>query len=804
MKLSNLILPAGLMVLISLQASCGKKPLSLSEKNIDKIVAAMTREEKAHFVVGMGQKEVIDSTTQLEIAAREEMVPGCAGFTYPIPRLGIPAIVFADGPAGPRISPVRKGSDDTFYCTGWPVGILLSSTWDPETVRLAGRGIGNETLEYGIDVILAPGVNIMRSPLCGRNFEYYSEDPLLTGRIAAAYVDGVQEAGVGTSIKHFAVNNQELNRLSNDSRVTPRAVREIYLKGFEIAVKESQPWTLMSSYNYLNGVYTSESSDLLTCILRDEWGYEGAVITDWGGGNDAAAQIRAGNNFIAPGTDAAYRQIIAALEDGSLDERDLDVSVKAVLKLIVKTPRFRGYVPSDKPDLAAHAADARKAAVEGMVLLKNDGGALPLKEGAVTALFGANSYKLLAGGTGAGDVNKAYTVNLDEGLTKAGFTLEEGLDAAYRSHVAAENERLAPLNEKRGWWFGDLLLDEMPEKVLDKQLALAVKNAGTAVVTIARQSGEGRDHLPEEGDFMLGKEEFSLLSKVSEAFHAAGKKVVVVLNTGAVLETASWKGLADAILLAWQPGQEAGYAIADILSGKVNPSGKLPVTFPESYASVPSQNFPLLRLPDAKNGSWWHHKKGMRWYDQKDIDYTDYLEDIYVGYRYYSTFGVGVSYPFGYGLSYTDFTYGEPSLKKVNGGWEVSVDVTNSGEAAGREIVELYSTPCFSGDYPTMELRTFAKTGLLAPGETETVVLKVGVDDLASYDEASHAMVTRAGGYVLSVARNVEDVCGKVEVSVDRDISREVNDVLHPRNADGSPSDRPLYIDGGEKISNGK
>ena len=757
---------------LAVLSACGPNVPQLGKSSLDDVIGAMTLEEKAHIVVGTGMAGFSGDSTV--IGATRKLVPGAAGTTYPIDRLGIPAVVLADGPAGLRIDPIREGDSATYYCTHFPIGTLLSSTWNQELVESVGQAIGNEVLEYGVDVLLGPALNIHRNPLCGRNFEYYSEDPVVAGKIAAAYVRGVQSNGVGTSIKHFAVNNQETNRMATDAHVSPRALREIYLKGFEIAVKESAPWTVMSSYNYLNGTYTSESKELQTTMLRDEWGFKGMVMTDWFGGKDAVAQMEAGNDMLQPGLPKQYEAIVKGVQDGSLDEAVLDRNVKRILEMILQSPHFKGYKYSNKPDLKAHASVTRQSATEGMVLLKNDNNALPLAAGVKNvALFGCTSYDFIAGGTGSGNVNRAYTVSLLDGLKNAGYVVDEALKDSYEAYLKAEKERLS--KNKKEQFMPEVRPAEMTvsAQVIREQAA----KADVALVTLGRISGEFLDRMV--ADFNLTKEEQYLLKAVSDAFHAVGKKVVVVLNIGGVIETASWKSAPDAILCAWQAGQEGGNSVADVLSGKVSPSGKLPMTFPVKFEDAASSaNFPIdIRASiDLVN-------KGEKKNDVRNVDYTDYEEDIYVGYRYFDSFGKEVSYPFGYGLSYTDFAYDKAAIQADNGVYTVSVEVKNTGKTAGKEVVQLYvSAPdAASANKPEKELKAFAKTKELEPGEAVVVTLKVNAADLASYDEAASAWTVTPGNYKFLIGSSSRDIQATLEAEAEA-LTSQTNNILNLQN----------------------
>ena len=754
--------------------SCGPKgDPQLGKDSLDKVIAAMTIEEKAHLLIGTGMSG--DTGNDPVIGMTQNIVPGAAGTTYPIERLGIPAIVLADGPAGLRINPTREGDDQTYYCTHFPIGTLLASTWNQELVESVGQSIGNEVLEYGADVLLAPALNIHRNPLCGRNFEYYSEDPVVSGKIAAAYIKGVQSNGVGTSVKHFAVNSQETNRMSNDAQVAPRAIREIYLKGFEIAVKDAAPWTVMSSYNYLNGTYTSESPELLTTILRDEWGYKGMVMTDWFGGTNTKAQMIAGNDMLQPGRPSQYTDLVELMTSGEIDMQVIDRNVKRILELILQSPKFKGYEYSNKPDLKAHADVTRQSATEGMVLLKNDANTLPLAADVKkVAVFGNTTYNFIAGGTGSGNVNRAYTVSLLDGLKNAGYTVDESLKSTYLAHIAKEQARIDAAIDPNDM-FAAFSPKPLPVEFLpsNKQLAEMVKNNDVALITIGRTSGEFLDRYV--ADFHLFEAENKLIKTVCDAFHAAGKKVAVVLNIGGAIETASWKAMPDAILCAWQAGQEGGNSVADVLKGNASPSGKLTMTFPVNFTDHgSSSNFPI---DEVANTNIINNVKTS--FDRKNVDYTVYEEGIYVGYRWFDSHNLEVSYPFGYGLSYATFEYSNPTIKAGKKETTVSVVVKNTGSYAGKEVVQLYvSAPAGKLDKPVQELKAFAKTAELQPGDSQMVTFVVNNEDLASFDEAQSAWVVDAGTYQFHIGASSRDIKATLAADVKGSV-KKAHDVLN-------------------------
>jgi beta-glucosidase len=735
-----------LLVLLLGKGVLAQQPMPQLGKNpIPEVVAAMTLEEKVSILVGPGMNMPGMNMPGMgggTISETQKRVPGAAGVINGIPRLGIPSVVVCDGPSG--VHPFNVGFSRAYYATAWPTATLLASSWDTTLVKQVGSTFGKEAKEYGIDIVLGPGMNIHRNPLGGRNFEYYSEDPLITGSLAGAMINGIQSNGVGTSPKHFMANNQESNRNTVNTIVSERALREIYLRGWEIMVKQSNPWTIMSSYNLVNGPYTSENKELLTTILRDEWGFKGLVMTDWFGGRNPVAQQEAGNNLIMPGTPVIVKTILEGVRSGKLDEKVLDKNVAGILSIIMSTPTYAGYKYSDHPDLKANARVARTAAAESIVLLKNQGGTLPVAPGTSVAVLGNNGYELIAGGTGSGDVTRMYTVSLSEGLFKGGFIVHPELQLAYTGYLETENAKRPKKSPFEEFFSPHTPINEYP--IADELLARAATQSAIAIVGIGRNAGEGTDRKV-DGNYYLTDAEKTFIKRVSSAFHAQNKKVVVVFNVASVTDVSQWQNDVDAIVLAYHPGLEGGNALADIISGRVNPSGKLASTFPAAYADDPTgKNFPGKEFSDRiVQGAF-----GQKAFEAEVV----YEEGVYVGYRFYNTFGVKPAYEFGYGLSYTEFNYSPLKLgaAEFNQSITATITITNAGKVAGKEVVQLYlSAPATKLDKPAAELKGFTKTRLLQPGESQTVTFTLHPMDLASYATKLSTWVADAGTYTVRV-----------------------------------------------------
>lgn len=751
MKRLTLGIVATAVLLLGRQAAFAQAAApQLGKDPIADIVKSMTLEEKAKVVVGKGfsmpglNMGAVDNTP--------DKFQTISGHTIPQPKYGIPSIGMADGPSGiHRFVMTKQDSAQNLFSTAWPVGTLLASSWDTALVHKVGVAFGQEIKSYGLDFILGPGANIHRNPLGGRNFEYYSEDPVISGNMAASIINGIQSNGVGATIKHFAANNQETDRNSVNEIISQRALREIYLRNFEIAIRKSQPWAVMSSYNLINGTYTSESNDLITKVLRDDWGFKGFVMTDWFGGKDAVAQMNAGNNLLMPGSPAQVKAIIEGVKSGKISEEQLDKNVEGILRVFLKTVTFTNYPYPNKADLKGHALISRRAAAESMVLLKNSDHALPFKKaGTSVALFGDHGYDLIAGGTGSGDVNKPYAVSLAEGLVNGGYKLDETVAQAYKGYLAD----YAKKHPKKG------LLQELmnptpfaPEYNFDAgSIGQKADADDLAIIYIGRNAGEGNDRKVAD-DYQLTSLEKDMITNVSNAFHAKHKPVIAVLNIGGVIDVAQFRDQVDAILLAWQPGEEGGNAITDVLSGKINPSGKLATTFPMAYTDVPSaKSFPGKEFPE---------KATMSVVGRSVPAEVTYTEGIYVGYRYYNTFKIKPAYEFGYGLSYTRFAYSglKLSSKTFTGRLTATVTVTNTGKVAGKEVVELYlAAPAKTMDKPAEELKAFGKSRLLKPGESQTLTFALRAKDLASFDTAQSAWVADAGQYIVKIGASSEDI----------------------------------------------
>lgn len=685
---------------------CAQFPQLKDEASIDSVIAAMTLEEKAAMVTGAGRNS---SAT----------IDGAAGATFPIPRLNIPQLNFADGVAGVRVGgPVTGGK--IRYSTAFPAPIAMAATWDPAIVQKLGATLGNEASTLGFDMILGPAINIQRSPLNGRNFEYYTEDPVLNARIANAFIVGVQSQGVGAVVKHFVASNQETRRFTINQLIAPRALQEIYLPGFHYVVTHAKPWGVMSAYPMINGTPVTESLFLLQEILRDQWKFDGLVMSDWDAISNPVAALKAGNDLNMPG--APYytsnhfikkgqrpaEVILSALRHGEITTRQIDERIKNVLKAVLKTHAFTrpGVTPSNITPQQAdkHAQLARQIATEATVLLKNSDAALPLPAATRIALFkpGDKNFYLTGGGSAEVHIDPQRQVGLEAGLRAANFQLTE--------HAANDPDALT----------------------------LIAKQNDVALIVLSRTVSEGADRFT----MAMLPEELKAIRDVAAAFHRVNKKLILLLNIGAPVEIADWQAQVDAMLLVWLPGQEAGNAIADILSGKANPSGKLPQTFPKKLADTAAYG----NFPGTVSG-------------------VNYGEGIYVGYRYHDSKQIEPAYPFGFGLSYTTFTYQACAVatarqfdidKQQN--IDACVQVTNRGKRAGKEVVQLYVRDEASRlDRPFQELKAFQKVDLAA-GESKEVHFTLDKSAFSYFDNDLSHWIVESGKFHLAIGSSSRDI----------------------------------------------
>jgi beta-glucosidase len=645
----------------------------------------------------------------------EEKASLCLGsdfwHTARAPRLGIPAITLSDGPHGLRRQPDEGdhvGVSGSLPATCFPTASALASSFEPELVRRVGEAIGEEALAQDVQVVLGPGLNIKRSPLCGRNFEYFSEDPLVSGALGAALVEGIQSKGVGTSVKHFAANNQETDRLRVSADVDERTLREIYLPGFEHVVTRARPWTVMCAYNRINGTYASEHSWLLTDVLRGEWGFDGLVMSDWGAVHDRVAALAAGLDLeMPPDLGVSDAAIVAAVRAGELDEALLDQAVGRVLQLVDRAGPPGGA--HERFDADAHHVLARAAAADCAVLLKNAGPVLPLqpRRGETLAVIGEFARTPRFQGAGSSQVNPT---RVDVALDELRAAVPDGVEVAF-----------AP-----GFGIGDT---ESDEALGAEAVALAAR-ADTVVAFLglpAADESEGFDRAHME----LPASQTALLPRLAEA----NPRLVVVLSNGSAVRLSDWEHHAAAVLECWLSGQAAGGAIADVLLGAVNPSGRLAETLPLRLEDTPSYlNFP------------------------GEAGHVRYGEGVFVGYRGYDALDRDVSHPFGHGLSYTSFGYDELRATVNGSSVEVTCRMTNTGERRGKEVAQLYvGDPEASVARPPRELKGFAKVDL-EPGEFETVAFRVDARDLSYWSPAVGDWVLEPGEFTLAVGASSRDL----------------------------------------------
>lgn len=661
-------------------------------------------------------KDIASLVSQMTLEEKAALVTGASAWTTtPVERLDIPELLMSDGPHGVRRVPdVHALGAPSLPATCFPTAALLASTWDRELLYAMGQALAEEAIALGVGVLLGPGVNMKRTPLCGRNFEYFSEDPFLAGELAASLVQGVQSKGVGTSLKHYAANNQETQRMRIDAVVDERALREIYLPAFERVVKQARPWTVMCAYNKLNGTYCSEHPQLLTQILKEEWGFEGLVVSDWGAVHDRVKALQAGLDLEMPGPRPHRTQaVIDAVKSGKLDEAVLDEAVRRVLQIVFRaaeTPKGGSF------DVAGHHALARRVAAEGMVLLKNNG-ILPLTHPQRIAVIGRAAKEPHFQGGGSSHINPTQVDSpFDELQARAGDAV-----LTYCPGYPADDS------------FDQALIDEA---------VTAAQAAEVALLYIALPSykeSEGYDR----ADLDLTRQQVALIQAVS----AVQPRCVVILHNGSAVVMSEWIEGVAAVLEAWMMGQAGGGAIADILYGVVNPSGKLAETFPVRLVDTPAHlNFP------GENGQ------------------VRYGEGLYIGYRYYDAKQVAPLFPFGHGLSYTTFAYSNvrvsaSTFRDVDG-VTLSVDVTNTGRRAGKEVVQVYvrDRRC-SLQRPPKELKGFAKVEL-QPGETKTVTIPLDFRAFAFWHPGHKQWVTEDGEFDLLIGASSADIRAQATVTL--------------------------------------
>ncbi|MCB2294557.1 glycoside hydrolase family 3 C-terminal domain-containing protein [Clostridium algoriphilum] len=760
-----------------------------NEASIPAVINEMTLQEKATLLGG----------------SKIKPLAGAAGSTQAIARLNIIGTSLSDGPAGIRITAKPAGFTDSQgnqavrNATWWANGSARASTWNTSLQNQMGTAWGKEMYFFGNDLLLGPGMNIQRYALNGRNFEYYSEDPLLTGKTGIAEVNGIQSQGVGTTVKHYAANNQENGRSNLPETISTRALREIYLRGFEYVVEGAQPWSIMTSYNQINGVSTAANPELLKSVLRTDFGFKGFAMTDWGGqGNASYWPAQAGNNvhssLVKAGNDLSMpsgnpTNIIAGLDSKFITMSNVDTSVKKILEYVIKTPAFKGVTVSTEPSpyTSENLEIANNVAVESMTLLKNDTinkkhlvqikgkdsgvnnkQSLPIKGKNIIAI-GTGNDNMVRGGSGSGSTNADTTnsLQLPAALSALGKTVINSTSSTYNfpqvdSVIGATD------------MFTGISTINKEIQVSDTQMVDLVRGKDAAVMTLRGDSGEGSDIKDIKGAYYLSDAERALINTASVKCRAAGVPFIIVMNMGAPIEMDSWRDKADAILFAWEPGVVLGRPVAEVLTGAANPSGKLSTTFPVNVKGYYNNGTKLLPYSSAEDN--FGSTTG-----------TTYDEGIYVGYRYYDKYKVPVSYEFGYGKNYSTFDYkklklNSSSFTNSKSILNVTLDVKNTSSVNGKEVTELYvGAPGKSMDKPVKELKGFAKTNVLSKNKKQTLNFNLDAMSLASFDEKRSAWVIEPGNYKVYAAASSKDIRQTAKFNVPREIVvKTVSNVLKP------------------------
>lgn len=779
---------ASLMALVVIFPFYSLNAQKINASVVDKIRSSLTVNEKVALLVGA--QEVLSE----EMTAKKAQPSNVSGWAYSNAIAGekINTVTFAPANGG-----LASATHPDLKTTAFPMPSVLSSSWNTELMKEVGAAMAKEALQAGVDVLLAPSANVLRNPLEGRNTEYFSEDPILVAHLASAMIKGMQAQGVQVCLKYWCVDNQEANRTNVNVLLDQRTLREFYLRTFEKVVKECQPWGIMAAYPKLNGVYQTEDAGLLKNVLREQWKYEGVVVSDFYAGQNVLKQVSAGTDVLLPGSKAQYDELLAAVQSGKITEEQLDKAVGRWIEAMLQTPSCN-KMKKTAPDMKAHAELARRAAGESIVLLKNMDECLPLKDARIKKIgfYGIASYHFVQGD---GSVHATEYTSLVQILAKAGYAPELTLLTAYQNYFKSllpqekkEEPKAAPAakpaakttpakpapqltpEERMNQELSKIAT--YPFKTLPKELSFSktalqqhVKSSQIAVITISRSAVQRFDRKLTNG-YQLSESEVLMIRDVCAAYHKWGKKAIVILNVDGMVDVTPWVEFPDAILWCGQAGQGGPAALADIIMGKVNPSGKLTCVWPKAYHQIPS----AANFPENFQGKAYEPRVGND--NPKtgyaSVDETVFAEKMDIGYRYFDEHQDQVMYPFGYGLSYTTFAYDKMFLERKGDNVYVRVRVTNTGNVPGKEALQLYVSPQRrpnTFDKPLKSLIGFVKTNLLNPGESQEVSLFFPLSDLTVFDEKNQQWVLEKGNYAVKAGASSNNILTQFPLQIIKD-----------------------------------